>query len=372
MTDDLAASIGLTDMLAPLAGESPVGTDLRTDFSATSPYYRLRDARAEARAAERAADGGQADAAASTGDWRTVRQIAVSVLTQTTRDLEIAAWLTESLVRGEGIAGLAVGAALMRDLVTGFWHQGLYPVEDEDGVATRVAPVTGLNGEGGDGTLIQPLRKQIFCNKPDGTPIAFWEFQASLTLQGEGDANKRAARLKAGAIPFDDMEGFARATGGGPFVALRRDLKQALTHWAELTAALDAAAGRDSPPTGRVRDLLEEMLAAVARYAPPEMEDASEPEPEATAESDSAAEAAPRRTAAAAKTPTREDMLRELVKIADFFRRTEPHSPLAYTLDDAVRRGRMTWPELLAEIVPDESARTHMLVQLGIKPVPQS
>jgi type VI secretion system protein ImpA len=359
-------------MLTPLPGETPVGTDLRTDFSATSPYYRLRDARSEARAAERAADGGQADAAASTGDWRTVRQIAISVLTETTRDLEIAAWLTESLVRGEGIAGIAVGAALMRDLVTGFWQHGLYPVEDEDGVVTRVAPVTGLNGEGGDGTLIQPLRKQIFCNKPDGTPIAFWEFQASLTLQGEGDANKRAAKLKAGAIPFDDMEGFARATGGAPFVVLRRDLKQALANWAEMTAALDAAAGRDSPPTGRVRETLEEMLDAVTRYAPPEAEDPGEPEPETETETESGgtADAAPGR-AAASKTPTRDDMLRELVRIADFFRRTEPHSPLAYTLDDAVRRGRMTWPELLAEIVPDESARWQMLVQLGIKPVPQ-
>ena len=65
---------------------------------------------------------------------------------------------------------------------------------------------------------------------------------------------------------------------------------------------------------------------------------------------------------------TREDMLRHLVRIADFFRRTEPHSPLAYTLDDAVRRGRLTWPDLLAEIVPDENARRNMLIQLGIKP----
>jgi hypothetical protein len=29
----------------------------------------------------------------------------------------------------------------------------------------------------------------------------------------------------------------------------------------------------------------------------------------------------------------------------------------------------MTWPELLTEIVPDETARNQMLTQLGIKPV---
>jgi len=150
---------------------------------------------------------------------------------------------------------------------------------------------------------------------------------------------------------------------------LRRNLKQALENWAGMTAALDDAAGRDSPPTGRVRELLEEMLGAVMRYAPAEAEaPAAEAEAAAPAETNETPGAAPGR-AAAAKVPTREDMLRELVTIAEFFRRTEPHSPLAYTLDEAVRRGRMSWPELLAEIVPDETARNQMLTQLGIKPV---
>jgi type VI secretion system protein ImpA len=61
-------------------------------------------------------------------------------------------------------------------------------------------------------------------------------------------------------------------------------------------------------------------------------------------------------------------MLRELIRIADYFRRTEPQSPLAYTLDDAVRRGRMSWPELLAELVTDDSTRNAMLTSLGIRP----
>jgi type VI secretion system protein ImpA len=61
-------------------------------------------------------------------------------------------------------------------------------------------------------------------------------------------------------------------------------------------------------------------------------------------------------------------LLRQLVEIADFFKKTEPNSPLAYTLQDAVRRARMTWPELLTEIVPDEASRLAILTSLGIKP----
>jgi type VI secretion system protein ImpA len=59
--------------------------------------------------------------------------------------------------------------------------------------------------------------------------------------------------------------------------------------------------------------------------------------------------------------------LAALTEIARFFRRTEPHSPLADTLEEAVRRGRMSWPELLAEIVQEEGTRNAILANLGIR-----
>ena len=63
-------------------------------------------------------------------------------------------------------------------------------------------------------------------------------------------------------------------------------------------------------------------------------------------------------------------MVALLAQIAEFFQRTEPHSPLAYTLKDAVRRGRMTWPELLEEMVPDPGLRSVILSSFGIRPPP--
>ena len=64
----------------------------------------------------------------------------------------------------------------------------------------------------------------------------------------------------------------------------------------------------------------------------------------------------------------REQALRQLGEIAAWFKRTEPHSPLAYTLEEAVRRGRMGWPDLIEELLPDESTRHALLTSLGIKP----
>jgi type VI secretion system protein ImpA len=52
--------------------------------------------------------------------------------------------------------------------------------------------------------------------------------------------------------------------------------------------------------------------------------------------------------------------------VADYFRQSEPHSPVSYALEQAVRWGRMPLPDLLAELIPDESARTNMLRMTGI------
>ena len=67
----------------------------------------------------------------------------------------------------------------------------------------------------------------------------------------------------------------------------------------------------------------------------------------------------------------RDDALRHLGEIAAWFKRNEPNSPMAYTLDEAIRRGRMSWPELVAELLPDVAVRNGLLVSLGIRPPPE-
>lgn len=64
---------------------------------------------------------------------------------------------------------------------------------------------------------------------------------------------------------------------------------------------------------------------------------------------------------------SREEALAELVRIAAYFRKTEPHSPISYTLEEAVRRARMTLPELLAELAEDPTHIQRILMAAGIR-----
>ena len=129
----------------PLA-DTPAGADLRQDFTPQSPYFRLRDARAEARAEEREADK-NADrcrrAAAMAGGARACAGN-VRRAEQGSRNGRLA---DRGGAAARWIARLRGRTLLMDRLVEQFWDH-LYPRPDEEGMETRVAPVTGLNGLG--------------------------------------------------------------------------------------------------------------------------------------------------------------------------------------------------------------------------------
>src|ERR1700751_929390 len=115
------------DILAPIAGENPSGIDLRYDTKLLI-FDKIREARRQ--------DDGLAQ-----GDWQSERKVAnyplVTKLAQDTlatvsKDLQLAAWLTEALLVTEQYAGLRQGINVCHGLLTNFWET-IYPViEDGD------------------------------------------------------------------------------------------------------------------------------------------------------------------------------------------------------------------------------------------------
>jgi type VI secretion system protein ImpA len=371
----------LAALVAPISPEAPAGRDLREDSSADGLYFRLRDARREASAAERAAEAPIEEGAprpetsiSSLEHWRTLNELAIEALVGHTKDLEIAAWLTEALLRSDGLIGFAAGCRLMTGLAENFWDD-LFPQPDDEGIATRVAPVASLNGVGRDGTLIQPLRRIMLFERPrDGSPYCFYQYKQSFDAAGVSP-EARQERLDRGVLALDAVESEAQTESAKTcLTALRQQVGAAAEAWQSLGRSLDARAGADGPSTSRVGDLLEEIGNLAHHLLGPETAPPEEKAAISAGEIDAAAVSAATPTTTPALVTgtlaTREDALRTLAQIADFFRRTEPLSPITYTLQEAVRRSRLTWPELLEEIVPDASSRSAILSSLGIRPPP--
>jgi type VI secretion system protein ImpA len=64
---------------------------------------------------------------------------------------------------------------------------------------------------------------------------------------------------------------------------------------------------------------------------------------------------------------SREQALDKLREVADYFRRTEPHSPVPYLIQRAINWSRMSFDQLLIELVKDENSRLDIHTTLGIK-----
>ncbi len=369
------STLEIEQLLAPIEGDNPAGVDLREDVSPTSDYYQVKDARSAARAAERSHDADEEPGGALPEEWRTILKTAPDLIQNKAKDLELASWLIEAELRANGFAGLRDGFKLATGMVETFWD-GLYPLEDEDGVETKVAPLSGLNGEGADGTLIQPIRKVLITEGASFGPFAAWHYDQAMELAKITDEEKKQARIAAGVVPMDNFEKAVSETSPAFYTELIADLEGCLEAFDGLCTVLDEKCGHDSPPASNIRNTLRTVLDTVkfvsrdliASEAPDEA--VAGEEGEVVGGNGAAAPAAGGGgvQVAAGQIATREDAFRQLSKVADFFRKTEPHSPISYTLDDVVRRGRLSLPELLSELIQDRGTRDDFLARAGIQP----
>ncbi len=365
------STLDIEQLLAPIEGDNPAGIDLREDTSPTSDYYRVKDARSAARAAERSLEADD-EPGALPDDWRTILEAAPDIIQSKSKDLEIASWLIEAQLRAHGFAGLRDGFRLARGMVEQFWDN-LYPLEDEDGVETKVAPLSGLNGEGAEGTLIQPIRKVLITEGSSFGPFAAWHYDQASELARITDEEKKQQRINAGIVSLEQFERSVAETSPAFYTAMIGDLEECLEAFTALNTLLDEKCGHDSPPSSNIRNALQSVLETV-RIVSRDLIALAEPEETGDGETalvpagNGAGVPAAGAAQVSAQIASREDAFRQLTKVAEFFRKTEPHSPISYTLDDVVRRGRLSLPELLAELIQDNTTRNDFLARAGIRP----
>jgi type VI secretion system protein ImpA len=349
-----------------LAGDDPSGRDPRSDVSTNSPYLAVKDGYDLAKEAERRIEIGFArddegerpkvEQSAQRG-WNAVLEHGPEVFTDVGKDLRVAVWLSEALLRLRGLGGLRDGLLLVTGLVEQYWY-GLFPQpepDDEDGDA-RLLVFRALDGNRQDFLLAPALRKLALSDGNEGEPVRFWEYESRILSGGDGDAPETILkRLERSATEFkrdlvEDAEACAAAS-------------------VYLEQALQARCGRDAPGFSGLRELTGQIADAVRPYA--ELSAAGEAVVPADAPSEGIGDQALAPLAGAtprsANGLDRQSAFRQLSEIAAFFRRTEPHSPIAYALENVVRRGNMTLPELLQELIGDDAARQSFIVNAGMQ-----
>ncbi len=359
--------IDIAALLAPISEEAAAGSDPRGDKQPGSLYYRVKDARNAARSEER---GAVATGGVTPEEWNTVIDAAVELLSTVGKDLEVAAWLVEALVRTKGFAGLRDGLKVIAGITQTYWET-CFPELDEDGIEGKVTSVAGLSGSGAIGTLIQPIRL-LPITRGELASYSLWNYEQASEIQKIGDPARRQARIDAGAVPMDQFMQSVAETPASAFASTVGLIDECLAALAEMSTAFDTVAGNDAPPVTALRELLQQAASSIRFFAADKLAVASVDEPTEAEETPQAAGDAAG-TAATAAGPrvdgyaSRNEALGELTRLAGYFRKTEPQSLISYTLEEAVRRARLTLPELLTELSDDPAQVQRILLAGGVK-----
>ncbi len=205
--------------------------------------------------------------------------------------------------------------------------------------------------------------------------FSLWNFEQATDLERVTDPQRRQERIDNGAITMEQFNQSVLETPASRFVETVALVEETIAALKEISEAFDAVAGYDAPPISTLRELLETILGAIRHFAATKLEAASYDDA-ATVEqaviqevtADGTTTIAVQQVRRVEGYASREEALAEISRISAYFRKTEPHSPISYTLEDAVRRARMTLPELLAELAEDPAHIQRILLAAGIKP----
>lgn len=368
-------TVNIEALVAPVSSDKPVGEDIREDRSPTSDYYAIKDARNSARAAERSAmfDDTDADLLAP---WRDVARFAEKILTEKSKDLEVASWCTEALIRLHGFSGLRDGFQLIDRLLEDFWD-GLYPLPDEDGIETKVAPLTGLNGDGGDGTLMMPIRSAAITPEGDCSEFSFFQHQQARDADRIADEDAKTARIETLGYSLEAVNLCVNSASDDWAQNLIETIETALGHFGNMNNALRERCGHEAPPSTNISSLLDEVLRTARFIYKNQLQSIAQSEavaqndaPSSETGSDMPVEAGVadnRLSVPTGPVSSREDALGLLEQAAKYFRTYEPHTPLAPSLERLIGWGRMTVSELMAELLPDEQARVLYSQLTGVR-----
>ena len=346
--------IDLDSLLLPISEESPSGEDVRENASPTSSYQQIKLERNQARAAERQSiDGNDQE---SYDHWVKIMELAPKIIKEESKDIEIASWYTEAMVRIHGFAGLRDAFRLIKALVDNFWD-GLHPMPDEFGMETRVSCLAGLNGEGAEGVLISPIRKVFLTEGYAPAPFGLWQYFQALDAQKIKDDAAKKKKIDTMGFSLGDIEKAIEETSENFLVNTREDINTAIEEYKTLGLQLDELCGLDdSPSTKAIIEVLEDCVGAVNHLGRAKFpSDAEEVEGAETEEIETSEDGVTETKKVVVKGPvaSREDAFKQLQEIATFFRKTEPHSPVSYVLEKAVKWGNMPLNELISELITD-------------------
>jgi type VI secretion system protein ImpA len=369
----VAPVIDIDSLMSPISGGHPAGAELRYEpldaKRGISWHDEIREAARE----------NLFEQAPKYADWPKVIDLTTKALTKLTKDWQIAAWLAEAVVKHETVdrlAGLRDGTKLMRGLMEQYWDN-LYPVidpEDGDGPLVGRANIVSALCE----SLAIAVKKIPLTKNQFGLNYNFWQWQESRKFDIPDNPNEHNDEIAElireasgeGKLTSRDWRTAENATPYEHFLDRLNLIKECQMELKLFDEAMDdkfqhkigERVRRESPGVKKLSQALDEVHDLIAGI------EAMKRPPDVSVDNSNGAETGQGFAMSHGAVRSRQEALKRLEEVANYFRHAEPHSPVALLVQRAVKWGNMDLDSWLDEVIKDQSVLAQLRETLGIRP----
>lgn len=369
MSDELQIPpvIDVDGMLWSVSDDAPSGVSLR--------YSGIYDEIAEARRADVDVDQGEWQTELKVADYRKVIDLAVPALTEKTKDLQIAVWLSEALIRMHSFAGLRDSLKLVAGFQDSFWET-LHPEIDEGDMEGRANAIAWLDVQGASAIRSCAITSGPGYGFTDWQDAKRFDFPENLEML-DSETQSKFSDLKQQAetenrVTSDKWKSAVNQTRRAFCEQTNYTIDECWAALAELNRVIEERYDRNQMPgLSNMQKALDDVHAQVKKLL--ERKRAEEPDVNDSIESESIdgstseeSEGITSGVGGGGPVRSRPEALKRLGEIAAFFQRTEPHSPVAYLVQRAVKWGNMPLESWLQEVIKDENVLYQLRETLGL------
>ena len=347
----------LDSLIIPINTSNPCGIDVRflpENAEGFIQYTLLKDTRNNLRRQERKNVEVDQNLIIEPQNWRQVSDLGISLLKKHTKDIEISAWLVESLVRLEGFKGLQKGLAILSSLVEKYGHN-LYPtIEEDEDVDSKLASIAMLGGKYEIGTLIVPLYYYTIIPTNSGDDLNAWNIRQLLEKSSATEGDLRASTLQ----DCDEIKNAILDIVKDDFLIIVEDLasskeafnkfngllSQVFTRNAPNLGSLDKAIGYCCSITNSISEILQKRASASLKTQEKSQNEGSNKNTLKNSSDFSIDNLSSDQI-------LREDAIKILEILVEFFRSSEPHSPISYSLERVAKWANLSLPQIINEMM---------------------
>ena len=315
-------------------------------------------------------------------DWDFVKNQCADLLSHTSKDMKLALWYVDALSHTDHLAGISQGLSLLQTLNDEYWLTMYPPLDgEEDSMDIRAGLLSWF---------VKALSDDIKQLSLSDTKTEKYNYNYYLTARDhDKQRQQNPDNESSNQLTLSDYNHAIKTSSETWQQALMSNLKKVTEQWQALTDQLNDLMGMDAPVFAPVTDLLvaltQHLRPLIAEYSDTTSSVSAQEsvadtmdgmtDNESTISDSSGQSVSTKNISSTSFNPSnrdhqsnRQQALKLLGQIQDYFSTNEPHSPVTFLLGRAIDWADMPLDQWLTHIIKNEDQLAILSDMIGIKP----